>query len=113
LATNPIFVLHVLGITFKLIGYLGYYILKPKYIESQFRKSASDANYWTGIIIIPTMGFGIISSGFILSRTKPNARSVSLYVFFVEISIAIAILYAKTFQCPIPVFPQTHEVNGK
>jgi hypothetical protein len=43
------------GVAVRLIGYLGYYIFKPKYIESQFRKSASDANFWTGFTSIPTM----------------------------------------------------------
>ncbi|CAG2102888.1 unnamed protein product [Medioppia subpectinata] len=37
-----------------------YYVFKPKYIESQFRKSASDANFWAGVIIIPTMAFAFI-----------------------------------------------------
>jgi hypothetical protein len=53
--TNPIFVFHMFGVAVRLIGYLGYYIFKPKYIESQFRKSASDANFWTGFTSIPTM----------------------------------------------------------
>ena len=111
MATNPIFVFHVLGVTFKLIGYLGYFIFKPKYIESQFQKSASDANFWAGSIIMPTMAFGILISGIFLSKFKPNARSVALYIFIIELLISCLSLFAKTFQCPIPIFSQTNSIS--
>ena len=58
---NPIFVFTVFGMCFRLLGYLGYYLFKPKYIEAQFRMSASKANFWTGIISIPTMAIGIMA----------------------------------------------------
>lgn len=32
----------------RFIGYAGYYITQPKYIESQYRKSASKASLFTG-----------------------------------------------------------------
>lgn len=55
LIKNPIFMFNSFGMCFRLLGYLGYYLFKPKYIEAQFKRSASDANFWTGITSIPTM----------------------------------------------------------
>ncbi|XP_054166759.1 solute carrier organic anion transporter family member 74D-like [Oppia nitens] len=111
LLTNPIYVFHVLAIIFKLFGYLGYYIFKPKYIESQFRKSASDANFWTGVIVIPTMVIGMISSGIIISRFRPRARTIALYLFIAQAVIAISVLYCRTLQCPPLIFPQTQLID--
>ncbi|CAG2107391.1 unnamed protein product, partial [Medioppia subpectinata] len=51
----------------------------PKYIEAQFRKSASDANFWTGIISIPTMAVGIFIGGFTLSKVRPSVRKIALF----------------------------------
>jgi hypothetical protein len=49
LATNPILIFDVLGGIFRILGYLGYYIFKPKYMEMQYRQSASGASFFTGI----------------------------------------------------------------
>lgn len=61
---NPIFVFNVFGMCFRLLGYLGYYLFKPKYIEAHFRMSASNANFWTGFLSIPTMAIGIMAVSF-------------------------------------------------
>lgn len=58
---NPIFVFNLIGMCLRILGYLGYYLFKPKYIEAQFRMSASNANFWTGLLSIPTMAIGIMA----------------------------------------------------
>ena len=48
LLKNPIYVCEVLGTALRLFAVLGYATFKPKYIESEYKKSASAANLFTG-----------------------------------------------------------------
>lgn len=45
---NSLLICHICGGVFRIIGYLGYYIVKPKYMELQYRQSASSASFFTG-----------------------------------------------------------------
>ena len=59
------------------------------------------------------MAFGIITSGIVLSKFRPKARSVALYIFIIEIILTVSVLYAKTLQCPAPLFPETYLINER
>ena len=59
--TNPLFMFNLFGMCLRILGYLGYYLFKPKYMEAQFRMSASTANLWTGLVSIPPMAIGIMA----------------------------------------------------
>ena len=48
LLVNPVFMFHSFAAVFKSLGYLGYFIFKPKYMEMQYRQSASGASFFTG-----------------------------------------------------------------
>ena len=48
LIVNPILMFHAFGGVFRIFGYAGYFIFKPKYMEMQYRQSASGANFFTG-----------------------------------------------------------------
>lgn len=48
LFTNRIWTGNLFNAVFTLLGVSGYWSFKPKYMENQFRKSATDANYFTG-----------------------------------------------------------------
>ena len=48
LVVNPILMFHAFGGVFRVLGYAGYYIFKPKYMELQYRQSASGASFFTG-----------------------------------------------------------------
>lgn len=45
---NKIWVANNFNTIFALLGMIGYWNFKPKYVEYQFRKSASTANFYTG-----------------------------------------------------------------
>ncbi|CAB1349621.1 unnamed protein product, partial [Coregonus sp. 'balchen'] len=46
----------------------------PKFIESQFGIPASNASIYTGIIIVPSAGVGIVLGGYIIKKLKLGAR---------------------------------------
>lgn len=46
----------------------------PKFIESQFGVPASSASIYTGLIIVPSAGVGIVLGGYIIKKLKLGAR---------------------------------------
>ncbi|XP_062921014.1 solute carrier organic anion transporter family member 5A1 isoform X1 [Mobula hypostoma] len=46
----------------------------PKFIESQFGIPASNASIYTGVVIVPSAGVGIILGGYIIKKLKLGAR---------------------------------------
>ncbi|XP_030629784.1 solute carrier organic anion transporter family member 5A1a [Chanos chanos] len=46
----------------------------PKFIESQFGVPASSASIYTGVIIVPSAGVGIVLGGYIIKKLKLGAR---------------------------------------
>ncbi|XP_032810548.2 solute carrier organic anion transporter family member 5A1-like [Petromyzon marinus] len=46
----------------------------PKFIESQFGIRASSASIYTGIVIVPSAGVGIVIGGLIIKKLKLGAR---------------------------------------
>ncbi|XP_060099646.1 solute carrier organic anion transporter family member 5A1 isoform X1 [Heteronotia binoei] len=46
----------------------------PKFIESQFGIPASNASIYTGVIIVPSAGVGIVIGGYIIKKLKLGAR---------------------------------------
>lgn len=80
-------VLHLLPIA-------GLYTFLPKYLESQFRLPAHDANLISGLGGILVMGIGIVISGIVILKFSLTARSVAAWVAFTAIvySAGMAIL---------------------
>uniref|UniRef100_UPI00358F2A7B solute carrier organic anion transporter family member 5A1-like n=1 Tax=Myxine glutinosa TaxID=7769 RepID=UPI00358F2A7B len=46
----------------------------PKFIESQFGIAASQASIYTGVVIVPSAGVGIILGGYIIKKLRLGAR---------------------------------------
>ncbi|KAJ6642945.1 Solute carrier organic anion transporter family member 74D [Pseudolycoriella hygida] len=80
-------VLHLLPVA-------GLYTFLPKYLESQFRLPAHDANLISGIGGILVMGIGIVISGVVILKFSPTARSVAGWIAFTAVvySAGMAIL---------------------
>ena len=45
---NKMWLAATFDLTVYLLAGVGYWTFKPKYLESQFRKSAGEASFWTG-----------------------------------------------------------------
>ncbi len=51
LTTNRVFMFHVVAVNFHLLANIGFFAFSPKYLESQFRVSASTSNLAVGTIL--------------------------------------------------------------
>uniref|UniRef100_A0A673M0K3 Solute carrier organic anion transporter family member n=1 Tax=Sinocyclocheilus rhinocerous TaxID=307959 RepID=A0A673M0K3_9TELE len=49
----------------------------PKFIESQFGVPASNASIYTGLIIVPSAGVGIVLGGYIIKKLKLGEREAA------------------------------------
>lgn len=90
-------VLHILPIA-------GLYTFLPKYLESQFRLTAHEANMVSGVGGILVMGLGIILSGVFILRVKPNARFVAAWIAFTAVIYAIGMGILMFVGCPMNDF---------
>ncbi|CAG2168850.1 unnamed protein product [Oppiella nova] len=110
---NPILIFHALAGIFRVFGYFGYYIFKPKYMEMQYRQSASGASFFTGSTSVVTMAIGIMGGGVIIKYFKPKPRPLVIFMFCVELVASFAIFSAMFLGCPAPVFPNSALLDGK
>lgn len=55
----------------------------PKYIETQFKQSASVASFVTGTVGLVFSAIGVLASGALISRFKPRARVLAAWNFVV------------------------------
>ncbi|XP_013793841.2 solute carrier organic anion transporter family member 4C1-like, partial [Limulus polyphemus] len=100
LARNPIFVCHTASLTLRIIGFSGYFVFMPKYMENQFRQSASTASLFSGATSILTMLVGIMLGGAVIRKFKPRPRYLTGYMVGVEF-FSLAGLFASMFiGCP-------------
>lgn len=90
-------VLHLLPVA-------GLYTFLPKYLESQFRLTATNANMISGIGGILVMGIGIVISGVVILKTNPTARSVAAWIAFTAIVYACGMAILMFFGCPMDDF---------
>uniref|UniRef100_A0A6I8P779 Solute carrier organic anion transporter family member n=2 Tax=Ornithorhynchus anatinus TaxID=9258 RepID=A0A6I8P779_ORNAN len=49
----------------------------PKFIESQFGIPASSASIYTGVVIVPSAGVGIVLGGYIIKKLRLSAREAA------------------------------------
>ncbi|XP_046913941.2 solute carrier organic anion transporter family member 74D [Dermatophagoides farinae] len=108
---NSLLICHMCSGVFRVIGYLGYYIVKPKYIELQYRQSASSASFFTGAASVLTMAIGTMAGGIIIRQFRPNARSIAVFVVLVELLSSLAIFSGMFLQCPTPHFFGLEQLN--
>lgn len=74
LVRNKILMLNVFTSVFYFFGYMAYWIFLPKYIEIQYRQSASIASLMTGTVGLVFSAIGILSSGVVITKLKPGGR---------------------------------------
>lgn len=95
LFSNVTFMCNNFASVFYLLGYMPYWIFMPKYIETQYRQSASTSSLITGTVGLVFSAFGILLSGLVISKFKPKARYLATWNVVVgAISIAGMIAYA-------------------
>ncbi|XP_052862967.1 solute carrier organic anion transporter family member 74D-like isoform X2 [Anopheles cruzii] len=95
LLRNKILMLNNIASVFYFFGYMPYWIFTPKYIETQYKQSASTSSLVTGTVALVFSAVGVLLSGLVISRYKPRARYMAAWNVLVGIlSVAGMIAYA-------------------
>lgn len=86
---NKILLCRIASTVFHILPVSGLYTFLPKYLEYQYRITASDASFISGIAGIMVMGLGIFSSGIYMRRTNPNPNFVSRWWDFFLLMLSL------------------------
>ncbi|XP_071453353.1 solute carrier organic anion transporter family member 74D [Hetaerina americana] len=100
LLKNNIFMLNTLAAVFYFLGYMPYWIFMPKYIETQYRQSASTSSLITGTVGLVFSAIGVLASGIIISRLKPSARALAFWNVFCGAVSVLGIISYAFLGCP-------------
>ncbi|GIY61150.1 solute carrier organic anion transporter family member 2A1 [Caerostris extrusa] len=101
LSKNPILICHYLGGVLRLNGIVGYYVLLPKYMEMQFRQSASKASLYSGPAGLVGMQLGILFGGIAIRKLKPKPRIMTGGIVIAESFSFFALILCMIITCPI------------
>ncbi|KAK3908294.1 Solute carrier organic anion transporter family member 74D [Frankliniella fusca] len=100
LLQNPTLMCNNAASVFYFFGYMPYWIYMPKYIETQYRQSASSSSLVTGTVGIVFSGIGILLSGIVITKYRPNARQMALWNTLVGLIAAGGIVSYIFLGCP-------------
>ncbi|XP_055947690.1 solute carrier organic anion transporter family member 74D-like isoform X2 [Argiope bruennichi] len=107
LMKNPILVCHVISITFQVNGFAGYFVFMPKFMESQYQQSASEASLFSGATGILSMLLGVLLGGFLIKKFKPRPRYLTGYMVLVEIFSVFGLFVSIFLGCDRILMPGT------
>ncbi|XP_055606814.1 solute carrier organic anion transporter family member 74D [Uranotaenia lowii] len=95
LVKNKILMLNNIASVFYFFGFMPYWIFTPKYIETQYKQSASTSSLVTGTVALVFSAIGVLLSGIIISRYKPRARYMAAWNVLVgALSVIGMVVYA-------------------
>ncbi|XP_071533819.1 solute carrier organic anion transporter family member 74D-like isoform X2 [Panulirus ornatus] len=99
LFTNKVWMGYVFNTIFAVLAFSGYWNFKPKYLENQFRKSAAEASYYTGMASFTSVVLGTGLGGAVLRWIRPRPRFVAGYVLFVTLFQAAGFISLMFIGC--------------
>ncbi|XP_005176681.1 solute carrier organic anion transporter family member 74D [Musca domestica] len=100
LTTNKTLMYNNFSSVFYLFGYTPYWIFAPKYIEIQYRQSASTSSMVTGTVALAFSAIGVLLSGFVISKYKPSARYMAAWNVIVGFLTVVGIVSYAFIGCP-------------
>ncbi|XP_063868485.1 solute carrier organic anion transporter family member 74D-like [Scylla paramamosain] len=100
LFTNKIWFGYLFSSTVTLLALSGYWNFKPKYLENQFRKSATEANYYTGMASLVVSVVGSVVSGSVMRWGRPGPRLVTGYNIFITLVSCVGFVILMFLGCP-------------
>lgn len=112
-ATNPLLVFDTIGGAIRVIGWAGYYVTKTRYIEAQFRQSASASSFLTGLTSSFMKFVGIFAGGITISMIKPKPQYLLAYIVFIQVTCSFIMFSAGLIGCDQPVFGDLKIEDGK
>ncbi|KAJ8669937.1 hypothetical protein QAD02_001196 [Eretmocerus hayati] len=100
LMTNVTLMFNNLASVFYFMGYMPYWIFMPKYIETQYKQSASVSSFITGTVGLVFSAFGILLSGLVISKYKPRARYLAAWNVMVGAVSVLGMISYAFLGCP-------------
>lgn len=100
LLTNTTLMCNNLATVFYFFGYMPYWIFMPKYIETQYRQSASVSSLITGTVGLVFSAVGILLSGLVISKYKPRARYLAAWNVIVGAITVMGMISYAFLGCP-------------
>ena len=100
LLTNTTLMCNNLAAVFYFMGYMPYWIFMPKYIETQYKQSASVSSLITGTVGLVFSAFGILLSGLVISKYKPKARYLAAWNVMVGAISVVGMISYAFLGCP-------------
>ncbi|XP_011500420.1 PREDICTED: solute carrier organic anion transporter family member 5A1 [Ceratosolen solmsi marchali] len=100
LLTNTTLMCNNLAAVFYFMGYMPYWIFMPKYIETQYKQSASVSSLITGTVGLVFSAFGILLSGLVISKYKPKARYLAAWNVMVGAVSLLGMISYAFLGCP-------------
>ncbi|XP_017300046.1 solute carrier organic anion transporter family member 1C1-like [Diaphorina citri] len=97
---NKIYRYNTLSSVSYMFGTIGYWTYMPKYLESQFQISASEAGVVTGLVGLTCSAMGVLVSGGIVSKFQPRPRYLAAWNVFVEVLDALGHFSFTFMGCP-------------
>ncbi|XP_053687130.1 solute carrier organic anion transporter family member 74D-like [Sabethes cyaneus] len=95
LVKNKILMLNNIASVFYFFGFMPYWIFTPKYIETQYKQSASTSSLVTGTVALGFSAIGVLLSGIVISKFKPRARYMAAWNVLVGVlSVMGMVAYA-------------------
>ncbi|GIY07334.1 solute carrier organic anion transporter family member 5A1 [Caerostris extrusa] len=83
----------------------------PKYMESQYGKSASSANFFSGTVTMIAMVIGVFLGGYCIHKIKPRPRLLIGYMLFIEIFAGSVLLSAFLWDVDQAKISQTNSAS--
>ncbi|KAG8187153.1 hypothetical protein JTE90_020031 [Oedothorax gibbosus] len=99
LGKNPIYIFLVINTIGVIFGGFGHYIMLPKYMENQFRVSASQASLISGPPGISALIVSTLLGGYLVYRFRPNAKFLTGGLAILEIVGAVGFLILTIPKC--------------
>ncbi|XP_042863328.1 solute carrier organic anion transporter family member 74D-like isoform X2 [Penaeus japonicus] len=98
--TNKVWIANLFNTTTYILAVSGYWSFKPKYLENQFRKSAAEANYYTGVTSLASVILGTGLGGAVMRWARPSPRFVTGYNIFVTLFVCAGFTSLMYIGCP-------------
>uniref|UniRef100_T1J381 Solute carrier organic anion transporter family member n=1 Tax=Strigamia maritima TaxID=126957 RepID=T1J381_STRMM len=108
LLRNEILLLRTASTVLHILPMSGLFTFLPKYLENQFRKTATTASMVTGTGVL-VMGVGIFASGMLMRVCKPNARFVAGWIAITALLHSLGMMSLMFVGCPISHFTGLEE----
>jgi solute carrier organic anion transporter family, member 5A len=84
---------------FYTFGYMPFFTFQAKYIEIQYKVSASKASFITGSVSMGFTALGLLVSGAVISKCKPSARTLAAWNIITSILSMSGIIAYSYFGC--------------